>query len=534
MSKYDAVICGGGQNGLSAAAYLAKAGLSVCVLEARDFIGGGAISEEHPEAPGVIHDPCASIHALIQGNPLVLNDELGLKANYGLEYKLFDAGFTEVFLDKDFAITFWVDIDKTCEEIAKHLGQKEADNYRNMMETFAPLSAMMSFGTFSPPAPSDDAMRDAFTTMGEAGALLARLSTMSAWDVCCEYLESDELREAICRVVSEQMVSPYDPGTGTACAMMCGYLHAGGMPVCIGGSQKLSDALAAFIIDHGGVIRTNAPVKGVKIEDGVAKAFILEDGEEVEAEKVLLATVHVKQVFGEGGFVDQSLLSDELKDKVNNLRPSLFVALNQNLTIREPLRYKLLGDQVNPAASVEQSTGSADFEGMFKGFETGQPSPRESAMALITTTLDPDRGGEEGYHTLYLYSYEPYALYGDPANWDKYGQKIADEKLDALKEITTNLTDDNIVSRQIRNPLDFERFNASWIGGDFCHISQDGDQGMTTRPVKELSRYKTPFEHLYIGGASTWPGPTVSGGGRAVAQLIFEDLGISFDEVVMS
>ena len=106
MSTYDAVVVGAGVNGLSAAIYLAKAGLKTCVLEARDFIGGGAITETHPEAPDVLHDPCSTIHTLLQINPLIANDELGLKRDYGLEYIQAPAHFTEFFLGHVIPISY--------------------------------------------------------------------------------------------------------------------------------------------------------------------------------------------------------------------------------------------------------------------------------------------------------------------------------------------------------------------------------------------------------------------------------------------
>ena len=533
MSTYDAVVVGAGVNGLSAAIYLAKAGLKTCVLEARDFIGGGAITETHPEAPDVKHDPCSTIHTLLQINPLIANDELGLKRDYGLEYIQAPAHFTEFFLNKDMTITIWYDFEKTCAEIAEKLGQKESDNYRRMMLDMQLWGKMMTIGMFSPPAPAE-AMAGALAGLGESGQRLLKYLGMSAWEVASDYLETDEMLETMTRLASEAMISPYEPATGANYIAVCSMVHTTGLPICKGGSQSFPNAMAAFLKDHGGEIRLNAKVKGVKVENGEAKAFVLENGEEVVGTKVLLATVNVKQLLGSAGLVPEEVLPAGYEEAIDKLKPSTYVAMNQSLTLREPLRYKLLGDKPLPGIALEQSTGIEEYERLFKNFEEGKPALKASGMALTQTPFDPERGGENGYTTLYLYSYEPYALYGDPANWDKYGQEHADLILDGLREITTNLTDDIIISRKVRTPLEFERFNPAWLAGDFCHLSQCAEQGSSNRPTPELSHYRTPVKKLYLGGASVWPGPTVVGGGRAVVQIIFQDLGINFDEVVRS
>jgi phytoene dehydrogenase-like protein len=531
MTTYDVVIGGSGINGLSVAAYLAKAGLSVCVLEERSFIGGGVISEVHPEAPGVIHNPCSAAHPLLNMNPLLANDELGLKSKYGLKYVVAPASVNEFFVKEGFALTIWKDIDKTLHEIATKVSEKEADNYKKMFDYFTPFISMMTMGMFNPPAPAS-VMNAALASMGEKGQDLARIMLMSGWDICCEWLETDIMRETITRAISESMISPFLAGTGAAFISMCSMYHEMGIPTPIGGSQKVTDAFEQCILDLGGTIRTNAKVTGVKVVGGKAKAFVLEDGEEVEATRCLVSTFHVKQLFGEDGMVSQDLLSDLIKRRVKHVRTSEFVPMLQNITLKEAPRYKLLDDQISPAFGNEQSEGLKQFRHLFNAMSEGEPSPAESSMFWVSSTFDTESQGPNGEHTLYLYNYEPYALYGDGKNWDIHGQGLADDALNAFMQLTTNISESSVVSRRVRTPLDFERFDSSWIEGDFCHLSQAMDQGQANRPFPEMSNYRTPIEALYMGGASTWPGPTVLGGGRAVAQIIFEDLGLRFDDVI--
>ncbi|MBO4365560.1 MAG: NAD(P)/FAD-dependent oxidoreductase [Eggerthellaceae bacterium] len=530
MTKYDVVVAGAGINGLSAAAYLAKGGLKVCVLEGRDIIGGGLVSYKDPY--GCIHDGASTVHSLIQLNPLLRNDELGLKAKYGLKYVMPEAVTTNHFVDRDLALTIWMDLDKTCDEIAEKLGQEEADAYREFIGFINAVGPMLTMGMFAPPVDAE-MMVGALMGLGEMGQRLIRYFGMSAWDIAMETFKTYELRECTTRFVSETMVSPFEPGTGAGYLAVMYMFHMDGcrFPWCVGGSRGLTDCLAQLIEDCGGIVRTNAFIKGVKVEDGTAKAFVLADGEEVEGDK-LISTLHVKQMFGSTGFLGADVMGEEFTAKVDGLIPSSYVGFLQNITFKKKPIYKLTNDETH-ACITEQSHGLEEYQTMFDEMAKGNPSPYGSSATCTQTIYDETRRGENGeYTTLYLYNYEPYALYGDPANWDKYGQEIADKNLAAWCELTTNITPEDVLYRHVSNPLDYERTFPSWLCGDFCHISQCASQGSSNRPFPAIARYATPIKNLYQAGASAWPGPTVTGGGRAVAQVIFQDMDIDFDAVI--
>ena len=531
VSHYDVVIAGAGQNGLSTAAYLAKAGLKVCVLEGRDFIGGGVISFK--DELGVIHDGAATVHTLIQLNPMIANDELGLLSKYGLDYVYPEASTTEIFNNKGIAITLYFDIDRCCAEIEEKLGKEEAEAYREFHDFTQAIGPMLTLGMFAPPVDAQT-MVAALAGFGPLGERLIHYLGMSAYEIVCEVFKTDELREVTTRFVSESMVSPFDPATGGTFLAVMYMMHAPSkyrMPHCVGGSQSLTDAMAAMIRDYGGEIRTGAKIVEMKVEDGACTGFVLEDGEVVTANKYV-STLNIKQMFGSNGMVGVENQPAWLVEKVDNLRPSYYVGFLQNITLKEAPRYKALGDKPTPGLITEQSNGHEHYKRVFSELKAGNPSPYDSAATCNSTLIDPSRGGEGGYHTLYLYNYEPYALWGDPANWDKHGMEIADKNFEAWCQMTTNITPEDALTRTVHNPLDYARWNDSWLAGDFCHLSQEADQGSSNRPFPEMARFATPIKNLYLGGASAWPGPTISGGGRAVAQVLFEDMDIDFDAVI--
>ena len=151
MAEYDVVVAGAGHHGLIVAAYAAKAGLKVGVVEARDFVGGGAVTRE-VTLPGFKSDLAATMHLWIRFNPLIRNDELGLVSKYGLRYvPLPEIQLAVVFPD-DRALIFYPDIDKTCASIEK-FSKKDAKAYRGFYEWSSGLMEILLAGSFSPPPP---------------------------------------------------------------------------------------------------------------------------------------------------------------------------------------------------------------------------------------------------------------------------------------------------------------------------------------------------------------------------------------------
>ena len=150
MSKsYDVVCMGAGHNGLVAAAYLAKAGKKVLLLERKAFPGGGVVTREL-NTPGYWHDEHSSVHIMIQGNPMIRNDELGLMSKFGMKYR-YGTPYAMIFEDQT-SLVAYKDLDKTCEGIAK-ISQKDAESYRKFATRSMEILPMFTSGLYSPPLP---------------------------------------------------------------------------------------------------------------------------------------------------------------------------------------------------------------------------------------------------------------------------------------------------------------------------------------------------------------------------------------------
>jgi len=246
--RHDVVIIGGGHNGLIVAAYLAKAGLDICVIEAQDKIGGGVRTDELT-LPGFKHDSASAMHGVISSNPLIHRDELGLKSKYGLRYIYPDKGFACLFPD-DTVLVFEKDIDKTCESISK-VSERDAEAYRRFHQAMTQMLKVASVAMFSPP-PSWGAMISLFDA-SEEGREFLRIILSSAWDIVEDWFESDYVKIALSRFCSEMMIGPQEKGTASPIFFVSS-LHKWGWPLPEGGSGALTEALSACLKDHGGSI----------------------------------------------------------------------------------------------------------------------------------------------------------------------------------------------------------------------------------------------------------------------------------------
>ena len=522
MEKYDVVIIGAGHNGLIVAAYLAKAKLDVCVVELQDIVGG-CVATRELTLPGFKHDIAGAIHMMIQANPMLHQDELGLKSKYGLQYISPDIPGAIVFSD-DTALVIYKDIDRMYESI-KQFSRKDADAYIRFCQYLKKNMAPVGIGMFAPP-PRFGAMMS-FLDSSDEGREYIKIILSSVQDIAEEWFESEHMRAAFGRWASEEMIGPREKGTGL---YVSGWplFHTWGLSMPVGGSGALSEALASCIRDHGGTIKLNSPVNSVIVENGVAKGIVLKNGEQIMAKKAVVSNVNVKQLFLQ--MITEKDLPDGFAEKVRKLKASSFAPLVQAIALNEAPDFKAGGD-VNKAPFVEISPFRDELLRMYDDYSYGTPNAGMPIMG-IPTICDPTRA-PAGKHILYLYHFEPYSLrVGGASAWDHIKQVIADQVLDTARRHCKNLDNANILGKWIASPLDYERMNPALIEGDIGHIGSFLQQSFGNRPLPGWGQYRTPIKNLYMCGASTHPGVGITGGGRATVRVIMEDLGVDFKKVI--
>jgi phytoene dehydrogenase-like protein len=521
---YDIVAMGAGHNGLVAAAYLAKAGKKVLVLERKAWPGGGVVTRELT-VPGYWHDEHSSVHIMIQGNPMLTRDELGLRSKFGLKYIYSDIPHSTVFDDQSTLISY-KDLDKTCESIAK-ISAKDAEAYRRFAQRSAQMLPMFVSGLYSPPLPMGAFM--AMLDQSDEGRELFDAMQRSCLDIANLLFESDKVKIHLLKLVSENLQMPDELGTGMGMFLMPGIIHTYGVSQPLGGSGKLTEALVRCIEHYGGEVRCNAEVRKVTVSSGRAVGVELVDGEKFAAKDGVIGAIHpyrLKQ-FVEG-------VPPAVTTRAERVTLGTFTLFVSHYALKEHAKF-FAGEEVGRAVMGEFLLTSklsemlADYDELRRG-----RVPRRPLIGGDDTSInDPSRvPTDKGlFHGI---CFAPYDLAdGGPSRWDEIKEATADMLLGHYRKFVSNLTADNIIARTVYSPLDLERSSPnSMVRGDVHGAAPFFYQSGGHRPTPDLGQYKVPgIERLYLVGPFMHPGGGVYGAGRATAIKMCEDLKIDFERI---
>ena len=521
--NYDVVVAGGGSNTLTAAAYLAKAGLKVVVLERNECVGGGAVTRELT-VPGFRHDPHSTSHIYLAANPLLNRDELGLKSQFGLEYVYPDVAVISVFDDHSVLMTYF-DLDRTCEAIAQ-ISAHDAEAYRRHVMNVQKLTPIFAQGLFSPPVPFGTFM--AILEQSREGRDLIGFMNKSAFDVIDDMFESDKVKAHFLKFASESMTGPEEKGTGLIFFLLPAFVHTypGGYPV--GGAGEFSNSLVRCIEHHGGEVYTGKTVSKVITEGGRAVGVTLDNGEEYRAKRCVIGAFHPNVL---ADYVDglDPVIAQDCKD----FKPASFSGFLVNYALNEAPVYNDFDGKLAPMMLEFLPSNLMDLRREFDDLRYRRIPEHPSILCTENSRLDRTRV-PEGKAEIWLYHYAPFDLAdGGPERWDDEKERVADRMLELYRGYTTNMSSDNIIARCVESPLDHLRWSPSFQGGDIMGGGQYVYQFLGRRPTPELSQYAVPgIEGLYLSGPFMHPGGGVNGGGRATAIKIMGDLDIDFDEVV--
>lgn len=525
MANYDVVVMGAGHNGLVASCYLAKAGKKVLVLERQAWPGGGVVTREI-NTPGYRHDLHSSVHIMIQGNPMLTDDELGLKAKYGLNYRYPEVPLASIFPDNETLITY-KDLDRSCAEIAK-FNKNDAATYRRFAERAMKMIPMFVAGLYAPPIPWGPFM--AMLDMEAEGREMLDAMNRSCLDIIDREFEDDRIKIHLLKLVSENLQLPDEIGTGMGIFIMPGIIHTYGVSQPVGGSGGLTDALVRCFADLGGELRLNAEVGKIIVESGQAKGVRLTTGEEIRARDGVIGAIHPHVL---GKFVDGLDAGVEARAKAVTLSTqSLFVS---HYDLKERTKYRA-GEAVTAAVMLEYFP-YRDLSSLLDDFDhlrRKRIGPRRLLGGGDETHGDPTRApaGAGLFHSITM---APYAIAGKGAtHWDAIKDDYAAETLRQYDPFISNLTSDNIIAASHWSPLDMERSSPnSFVGGDMHGCAPFLYQSAGHRPTPDLGQYTVPgVEGLWLTGPFQHPGGGVYGAGRATALRMFDDLGIDFERVI--
>lgn len=534
MEAYDVVIIGAGHNGLVCASYLLKAGYSVLLLEKRSVPGGAATTEESlpEEAPGFKFNLCAIDHEFIHLGPV--EQELELH-KYGLEYLQCDPVVFCPHPDGKYFLGH-KSVEKTCAEIARY-SERDAKKYAEYTDFWLrALGAMIPMFNAPPKSIIDIAgnydfkkLKDLFSVIGGPDKTLDFIRTMltSAEDILNEWFDSEFLKAPLARL-SAELGAPPSQKTIAVGSIMMAMRHRPGMARPRGGTGALVQSLLNLVKSHGGVVLTDQHVEKILIDDGRAVGVRVRGGTEYRANKGVISNIDAKRVFLQ--LMDEA----EVNDADPNLRERLERRIVNNnetilkidLALNEPLRFEHHNHQDEYLiGSVLIADSVRHVEKAHSDCSLGKiPDDDPSMYVVMPTRLDPSMA-PEGKHTLWIEFFAPYQIAGAEGTglkgtgWtDELKNKVADRVIDKIADYSPNIKN-SIIARRVESPAELgERLGA--YKGNYYHIDMTLDQMVFFRPLPELANYKTPIDGLFLTGAGTHPGGSISGmPGRNCARI---------------
>ena len=524
-NQYDAIIIGGGHNGLVTAAYLGKAGKLVLVLERRHLAGGATVTEEI--YPGFKYSVFSYLVSLLR--PEVIHD-LDLPA-HGLVVLPLESTLNPLpngdYLYRD------ADPYNTHREMARH-SPRDADAYIDFKHAMHDMAQIMfSLQRMPPPNISLDTADDELAlaewnkhlqNLPESTLeMFLKMFSQSAADFLGQWFESDVIIAALSTSsIIGSFVSPRSPGSAYVLlhhymGEVDGAYRAWGFPK--GGTGAVAEAIASAARSYGVEIRTDASVSQVIVENDRAVGVILENGEEIRA-RVTASSLAPQMTFLK--FIDPDLLPPEFVERIQRWN-SVGCSGKVNLALDALPNFACIPGPGRHLAGGMSIAPSLDYiETAFEDAKDGRFSKKPFIDLVIPSVIDPDMA-PPGKHVMSCFvQYAPYHLKDD--EWtEENRQSFADAVVDVLADYIPNIRD-IILHRQVLVPPDIERI-VGIPGGNIFHGELNIDQLFSLRPALGYARYRTPIDGYYQCGSSTHPGGGISGApGRLAARQILEDM----------
>ena len=509
---YDVVVIGAGHNGLTCAGYLAKAGLSVKVVERRGVVGGATVTEEFH--PGFRNSVCSYSVSVL--NPKVIQDlELHRHGMEIIERPL--AGFLPL-PDGDY-IKYYADVERMKAEIARH-SAKDAESLEAYYATLDQMGDVGDTVLRTPPNLGGGmfemlkalwANRKVASLDLEGQRDLADIMVMSAADILDRWFESEPLKAIFgFRSIIGMLTSPYNPGTAYVFLHHCmGEVNGrkGVWGHVKGGMGGITVAMASFARSAGADIEVDAPVAEVIVEGDRAVGVRLEDGRRIRA-RAVAANVDPKLLFLK--LLDRDAVDPGFRRRMENYR-CVSGTFRMNVALKELPDFKCL-----PGKTVqEHHTGgivmAPSLEYMHEAYNDARRhgwSRRPIVELVIPSTVD-DTLAPEGRHVASLFAQHFNPDLPDGKTWDDVKDEAADCIIDTVTEYAPNFKD-AVIARQVLSPLDLER-EFGLTGGDIFHGALDLNQIYCLRPTLGYADYRMPIKGLYLCGAGAHPGGGVSG-----------------------
>jgi phytoene dehydrogenase-like protein len=512
----DGIIIGGGHNALTCAAYLAKAGAKVLVLERNDEVGGGTTTWEVTR-PGFKHNMHANYFIGFDIAPVVR--DLALE-QYGFTFLMPEIQHACVFRDGR-ALMIHRDLDRTCASIAR-FSERDAEAFRRAFQRYAiEHRSFFIANQFSPPVDAE-AMRARFIAAGLPE--LIEFAALTPYEVIDRHFVTEQVRVLFKKLVHVIHANDF-VGTGMWFPVLMANLASAALPV--GGAGQLPKALARMVEAHGGEVRTGAHVARIHVEDGRARGVELADGTRIDAGFVVSGIDFPQTV----QLADPRNFDDDVVTKARNWRwTGEHSLMTLHLALEEPPQYRAaeFDPDVNRSYNVQfGADDTRDLLLMFDEMHAGRFPSKPAGNGCTNSLYDPSYA-PDGKHVSFWWPFASYELGGRAAVWDERRTEFAETLLAVWRMYAPNLTRDNVIASYLYTPYDIPRHDISMVRGSVRLGAYSSDQYGRNRPHPRLADYRGDLiDRLYLCSSSSPGGGGVNGApGYNAAGVIASDLGL--------
>jgi len=499
----DAVVIGAGPNGLTAAAFLARKGWDVTVLETAD-VPGGAIRSEQLTAPGYVHDTFSAFYGLLHSTPVFELLDLGTR----VQWARFESPVGALLGPDDGAFIF-DEVDRTTEMLAK-IDPADGDAWRALCEWWGRVGRHFFAVTLAPIPSARPSLRFA-RAAGIRGSLeTLRMLLGAASGAARDRFRSQEGQMLLASGLSHTDLGVDMPASAPQAVILAMLAQFGNMPVPVGGASALAEGWASAVTDAGGVIRCGERVTRVILDRRRAYGVETASGAVVRARHAVLADTGAPALFRD--LVGEDHLPSRFLDGLRRFRYGTGM-FKLDVALDGPAPWRAEGAE---RCGVVHLTGRMTdmARASFEAHHGLLPS-RPVLIVGQQSIADPSRA-PAGCHTLWVETHVPPHPIGDGASertfdgWEDAADVFADRMLELLEQHAPGLRA-RIVGTAVHTPVDLERKDANLVGGDVGGGSNALDMQLVFRPVPGWFRYRTPIRGLYLASASAHPGGGVHG-----------------------
>ena len=524
--KYDVIIIGGGPNGLTAGAYLSKAGMKILVLDRKCEMGGGAATEEVVH-PNLFSDSHAIFMMMTDYAPAYTDLDL---ASYGLKHIYPSLQWAMPLLDGR-CLCLYSDPEKTCKSIAQ-FSEKDAESYKNIFGLASrAFDEFLAPATYAPAVPALDQVVS--LQQSEIGREIMEYSEKTPRAIIEELFENDQVRCMMLYLVCMWGLDPEVAGLGYLPMIYINRMV--NYRLTVGGTHRLPQVLFKVILENKGVLRGSIRIDKIIVEGNEAKGVVLDDGEVIEAD-VVLSTIDPQQTFFK--LIGEDNLDSELKGQLEGYRWEWESLLQHHLALTEAPNFTAAKDNPEINNSLAYVLGYETLECLLKEFECTQRGELADDVAfnfVVPTIHDPSRICRTDItdlrHGANLSRFAPYDLKdGGPEKWYSFSfkQELCKKAIEKLRRYAPNMTDDKILTTFTATPLDHENKFPDMVKGGIKQGEYFPLQMGYLRPNMLCSHHETPIKNLYMGGACTHSGGTILlGAGYLAANRIADNLGLT-------